>query len=216
MTGRPLPRIHAITDASVLARDDLGVRAAALAAAGPALALHARDRTASTRALAAVAARFVALARPAEAAVIVSGHPEVAAAVGAHGVQLGAGDLAPAEARRVLPRGWIGRSVHSTEEAGAAKAEDADFLLVGPIYPTPTHPEHPGAGPGLVRACAPLGLPVIAIGGVTRERVPELLEAGAYGVAAIRALWDSRDPALAAMEMLEAIIFLACPTSPSP
>jgi thiamine-phosphate pyrophosphorylase len=206
MTGRPLPRIHAITDAAVLARADLGIRAAALAAAGPALALHARDRTASTRSLAAVAARFVALARPAEAAVIVSGHAEIAAAVGAHGVQLGTGDLAPAEARRVLPRGWIGRSVHSAEEAGAAKAEGADFLLVGPIYATPTHPAHPGAGPALVRASAAHGLPVIAIGGVTRERVPELLEAGAYGVAAIRALWDGQDVARAAVEMLEELL----------
>jgi thiamine-phosphate pyrophosphorylase len=206
MTGRPLPRIHAITDAAVLARTDLGIRAAALAAAGPALARHARDRSASTRSLAAVAARFVALARPAEAPVIVNGHPDIAAAVGAHGVQLGAGDLAPAEARRVLPRGWIGRSVHSAEEAGAAKAEGADFLLVGPIYATPTHPARPGAGPGLVRACAAHGLPVVAIGGVTRERVPELLEAGAYGVAAIRALWEGQDVARAAVEMLEELL----------
>jgi thiamine-phosphate diphosphorylase len=203
VTGRPLPRVHAITDASVLARGDLGVRAAALAAAGPALALHARDRSATTRALAGVAARFVALARPAEAAVIVSAHPDIAAAVGAHGVQLAAGDLAPADARRVLPRGWIGRSVHSADEAGAAKAEGADFVLAGPIYPTPTHPSRSGAGPALVRACAAHGLPVIAIGGVTRERVPELIEAGAYGVAAIRALWDGRDVAQTAMEFLE-------------
>jgi len=205
VTGRPLPRLHAITDAAVLGRPDLGVRAAALAAAGPALALHARDRAATTRALAAVAARFVALARPAEAAVVVSGRPDVAAAVGAHGVQLGAGDLAPAEARRVLPRGWIGRSVHTAEEAATARAEGADFLLAGPIYPTPTHPGHPGAGPGLIRSCAALGLPVIAIGGVTAARVPEVIGAGAYGAAAIRALWEAEDPAGAAMEMLEAI-----------
>jgi len=205
VTGRPLPRLHAITDAAVLARPDLGVRAAALAAAGSALALHARDRSATTRALAAVAARFVAHARQAEAAVIVSGRPDVAAAVGAQGVQLGAGDLAPADARRVLPHGWIGRSVHTPEEAAAAGAEGADFLIAGPVYPTPTHPDHPGAGLELIRACAALGLPVIAIGGVTADRVPELVAAGAYGVATIRALWEAEDPATAAMEMLEAI-----------
>ena len=55
----------------------------------------------------------------------------------------------------------------------------------------------------LIRACAAIGLPVIAIGGVTAERVPELVAAGAYGVAAIRALWGGEDPARAAMEMLE-------------
>lgn len=205
MTGRPLPRLHAITDAAVLARADLGVRAAALAAAGPALALHARDRSATTRALAAVAARFVAHARPAEAAVIVSGRPDVAAAVGAQGVQLGAGDLAPADARRVLPHGWIGRSVHTPDEAAEARAEGADFLIAGPVYPTPTHPDHPGAGLELIRRCAALGLPLIAIGGVTADRVAELVAAGAYGVAAIRALWEAEDPATAAMEMLDAI-----------
>ena len=205
MTGRPLPRLHAITDAAVLARADLGVRAAALAAAGPALALHARDRSATTRALAAVAARFVAHARPAEAAVIVSGRPDVAAAVGAQGVQLGAGDLAPADARRVFPHGWIGRSVHTPEEAAEARAEGADFLIAGPVYPTPTHPDRPGAGLELIRRCAALGLPLIAIGGVTADRAAELVAAGAYGVAAIRALWEAEDPATAAMEMLDAI-----------
>jgi thiamine-phosphate pyrophosphorylase len=205
VTPRPLPRIHAITDATVLARADLGIRAAALAAAGPALALHARDRRASTGAIAAVAARFVALARPAEAAVIVSGHPDVAAATGAQGVQLAGGDLSPADARRVLARGWIGRSVHSIQEAADAKTEGADYLMVGPIYETPTHPGRPGAGPNLIRSCAQLALPIIAIGGISRDRIPELLEAGAYGVAAIRALWEVEDAAKAALDLLEAI-----------
>ncbi|MGE5230981.1 MAG: thiamine phosphate synthase [Deltaproteobacteria bacterium] len=205
MTGRPLPRLHAVTDAAVLASSDIGVRAAALAAAGPALALHARDRTATAHALAAIADRFLAHARPAEAAVIVSGRPDLAAAVGAQGVQLAADDLAPADARRVLPHGWIGRSVHTPEEAATARAEGADFLMAGPVYPTPTHPGHPGAGLTLISGCAALGLPVIAIGGVTASRVPEVMGAGAYGAAAIRALWEARDPAAAAMEMLEAM-----------
>jgi thiamine monophosphate synthase len=69
---RPLPRLHAVTDAAVLALDDLGVRAAAIAAAGPAVALHARDRTAGGAALAAATRRFLALARPPEAAVFVN------------------------------------------------------------------------------------------------------------------------------------------------
>lgn len=204
MTGhpRPLPRVHAVTDASVLALADLGVRAAALAAAGPALALHARDRALGGKALAAVAARFVALARAPEAAVFVSGRPDVAAAVGAQGVQLAAGDLSPADARRVFPGGWIGRSVHSRAEAEAAAAEGADFLLLGSVYPTPSHPERPPVGLELLRACCALGLPVIAIGGITPERAPEVKAAGAWGVAAIRALWYAPDPARAALDLL--------------
>jgi thiamine-phosphate diphosphorylase len=201
--SRPLPRLHAITDRAVLALPDLAVRAAAIAATGPAVALHARDRSASARALAAVAARFVALARPPEAAVIVSGRPDLAAAVAAQGVQLAALDLAPADARRLLPHGWIGRSVHNPEEAAGAKAEGADFLLVGNVYETPSHPGRPGGGPGLIRACAALGLPVIAIGGITPAHARTLKAAGAYGVAAIRALWEAPDPARAAIDMLE-------------
>ncbi|HEU4587081.1 MAG TPA: thiamine phosphate synthase [Gemmatimonadales bacterium] len=204
MTRRPLPRLHAVTDAAVLALDDLGVRAAALASAGSAIALHVRDRAATGRALAAAAQRLAALARPAEAAVFVNGRPDLAAAIGGHGVQLAADDLAPAAARRLLPQGWIGRSVHSRAEAEAAQREGADYLLVGSVFETPSHPGRAPAGLELVRDCAALGLPVIAIGGMTPARAVEAREAGAWGVAAIRGLWLAPDPARAAMEFLNA------------
>lgn len=199
---RPLARLHAFTDASVLSAADFGVRAAAIAAAGPAVALHARDRGGPVGPLAAAALRMASLARPPEAAVFVSGRPDVAAAIGAQGVQLGAADLTPAQARRLLPHGWIGRSVHTADEARVAIEEGADFLVVGNIYETPTHPGRPGAGPRLVRELASLGRPVIAIGGVTPARAPELRAAGAYGVAAIRALWLADDPAAATLALL--------------
>ena len=199
---RPLPRVHAFTDGAVLAAGDFGIRAAAIAAGGPAIALHARHPGGTSAGLAVSARRLVSLARPPEAAVFVSGRADIAAAVGAHGVQLGTGDLMPADARRVLPRGWIGRSVHTVEEAGAAVAEGADFLVVGSIYRTASHPEREPAGPALVSRTAKLGLPIIAIGGVTPERVAELKEAGAYGVAAIRSLWHAADPAGATMALL--------------
>jgi thiamine-phosphate pyrophosphorylase len=199
---RPLPRLHAVTDAGVLAAPDFGVRAAAIAAAGPAVALHARDRRAEGAALARAAERMLALARPPEAAVFVNGRPDVAAAVGAQGVQLAGGDLAPHDARRVMAHGWIGRSVHSEPEARAAVAEGADFLLVGSIYETATHPGCPAAGLRLVHAAATLGRPVIAIGGIDAARAVEARDAGAYGVAAIRALWGAPDPAAAALALL--------------
>ncbi|HET7599882.1 MAG TPA: thiamine phosphate synthase [Gemmatimonadales bacterium] len=202
MNRRPLPRVHAITDAAVLAQADLGVRAAAIAAGGPAVALHARDRSAAARRLAEVAARFVALARPPEAAVFVSGRPDIAAAVGAQGVQLADLDLAPRDARRLLPSGWIGRSVHDLGAAESACADGADYLLAGPVYATATHPDRAPAGLGLVRDCARLGPPVVAIGGITPERAPEVREAGAWGVAAIRALWYAGDPAQAVLRLL--------------
>jgi thiamine-phosphate pyrophosphorylase len=188
----------------VAALPDLGVRAAAIAAAGPAVALHARDRTRGGDDLARLARRFVALARPPEAAVFVSGRPDVAAALGADGVQLAAGDLAPADARRILPHGWIGRSVHSEEEGRIAVGEGADFLLAGTIFESASHPGGPVAGPALVERLARLGRPVIAIGGLTPALAPAVREAGAWGAAAISALWDVPDPHARAIE------FLAC------
>ena len=199
---RPLPRLHAVTDAGVVAAPDFGVRAAAIAAAGPAVALHARDRAAGGAELARVAARLLALARPPEAAVFVSGRPDVAAALGAQGVQLAAGDLTPADARMVLGPGWVGRSVHAVAEAETAVAEGADFLLVGSVYETASHPGQRAVGLGLVRAAVTLGRPVIAIGGIDAARAREVRQAGAYGVAAIGALWRAADPAAAALALL--------------
>ncbi len=200
---RPLPRLHAVTDAAVLADPDLGIRAAAIAAAGSAVALHARDRTMETAGLARVAQRFIALARPPEAAVFVSGRPDLARAVGAQGVQLSGSDLAVPDARRVFPDGWIGRSVHSAAEARIAVGEGADLLLLGNIYDTPTHPGRPGIGLEPLRESAALGIPVIAIGGVTPKRAVEVRDAGAWGIAALRALWEAADPYAAAVALLE-------------
>lgn len=200
---RPLPRVHAFTDYTILSAPDFGIRAAAIAAGGSAVAIHVRDRGGPGARLATSVLRTMALARPPEAAVFVSGRPDIAAATGAHGVQLGAGDLLPGDARRVFVQGWIGRSVHSSDEARAAVDDGADFLVVGSIYETPSHPGRAAVGTGLVREAVRLGRPVIAIGGITAERAPELKAAGAYGIAAIRALWQVEDPAAATVSMLE-------------
>ena len=199
---RPLPRLHAVTDAAVFAAEDFPVRAAAIAAAGSAVALHARDRSAGGAALARVALRLTALAGPPEASVFVNARPDVAAAVGAQGVQLGGADLEPRDARASFPHGWVGRSVHSMPEAEEAAAEGADYLLVGTIYETASHPGRPAGGPALVRETVRLGLPVIAIGGIDPGRAALVRDEGAYGVAAVTALWWAPDPASAALALL--------------
>jgi len=199
---RPLPRLHAVTDDAILADADVGIRAAAIAASGPAAALHVRGRKSTGAFLAKCATRFVSLAHPAEAAVIINGRPDLARAVGAQGVQLGAGDLTAADARRVLGGGWVGRSVHSLGEAREAIAEGADYLLLGAVFETATHPGQPGLGLDVVSAVVALGVPVIAIGGITPEHVPSVKDAGAWGVAAVRALWHVPDSYAAALAML--------------
>ena len=92
--------------------------------------------------------------------------------------------------------------MHSAREAEAAAAEGADYLVVGNVFPTASHPGRPAGGVGLVRDAAGLGLPVIAIGGIDPARAPEVRDAGAYGVAAIAALWWAGDPAAAALALL--------------
>lgn len=202
---RPLPRLHAVTNDRICRGADFGVQAAAIAAAGSGVALHARAPESNAAQLTVFARRLVALAKPAEAAVVVSGRPDIARGVGAQGIQLRAGDLEVSEARAVLGGGWIGRSVHSEEEAAAAVAAGADYLVVGTIFETASHPGRAASGLEMVTRCAALGKPVLAIGGMNPERARQAVEAGAWGVAAISALWLADDPYAAAMAMLEAM-----------
>jgi thiamine-phosphate pyrophosphorylase len=198
-----LPRLHVVTDGTVLRRPDFAAQAARLAGLGPRVALHVRDRAAGGRALHDAAAAVVRPFRDAGAMLVVNARPDVAAAVAADGVQLGVDDLSPAEARAVAPGLRVGRSVHGLIEAGEAIEAGADWLTVGTIYATASHPGLPPAGVGRVRAVAAFGRPAIAIGGVRPGRVAELRAAGAYGVAVLGAVWEANDPLLAAEALLE-------------
>lgn len=202
---RPLPRLHAVTDGAVLALEDLPVRAAALAAVGSALAIHVRDRAAPAGVLARHTDRIQRLAAPPEAAVFASARLDIAATLGTQGLQLGQADLPPREVREALAgrwQGWLGVSVHSAEEARAARDDGADYLLAGNIFETGSHPGRPARGLGFVEEVAALGLPVIAIGGLTAGRAGPARDAGAWGVAAISALWYAQDPYAAAVSMI--------------
>ena len=198
-----LPRVHAVTDAQVLAQPGFLDRVRRLATLGSRVAIHLRDRTASGRTLSNHALALRDALSGTGTALIVNARPDIATSISADGVQLGAGDLGVADARCVLLRGWVGRSVHSTDEGQAAADEGADFLLAGTIFMSATHPGVAAKGPDFIRELAPVGTPVIAIGGVTPERAGEVQAAGAWGIAAIRSIWGASDPARAALTMLE-------------
>ncbi len=209
---RPLPRLLAYLDAAIAARDDLGVGLAAIAAAGPAVALVARLPDGTIDQLAALATRCQANARPPEAQVFATGRVDVALAVGTDGVIARAGDLPISTMREAIAASGrdpaslaILASVHSAAEAEAAIADGADGVVVGSIWPTASHPGQPGAGESLLRAVVALGRPTWAIGGVTPARAARAREAGAWGVAAIGALWEQRDRFAAAMTLLGAL-----------
>jgi thiamine-phosphate diphosphorylase len=197
-----LPRLHAITDERIARRPDLGEITRQLAAgAGSDLALHARGRALSGLEHYDLAVRLAACP---PARLFVNDRLDVALAVGAAGVQLGRGSLTPEDAHRLNAGWWIGQSVHDVREAAAAHAGGADYLLVGPVFPTATHPDRAPLGLAQLKEIVGVGLPVMAIGGVTPERIPELMAvATIYGVAAIRALWHAADPADAARRMVQ-------------
>ncbi len=199
----PLPRLHAITDERIARRADLGAVARQLGAAGgDQLAFHARGRTLSGLEHYELSVRLSACP---PVRLFVNDRLDIALAAGADGVQLRRDSLGPADARRLNPAWLIGVSVHDLAQARAACAQRPDYLLVGPVFATATHPDASPLGAERLAEIVLLGLPVIAVGGVTAERIPELTAAGAHGVAAIRALWDSADPAAAARRILEGL-----------
>lgn len=201
-----LPRLHAVTDDRVAGSGWFLERAGRLAAeAGPELAVHLRTRSLEGAALLRLAREVLEAVGPHGSWLVVNDRADVARAAGARGVVSGRGGLAAPEVRRVAPGLAVGRSVHDAAEARGAAAEGADFLVAGAVYPTASHPGAAPAGLGVVRDAAASGSPVIAIGGLTPERAAEVAEAGAAGVAAIRALWDAADPAAAARRFLAAL-----------
>jgi len=195
----PLPRLHAITDERVARLPSLDATARALAAAGP-VALHARGHSLSGREHYELARRLAA-ASPHH--LFVNDRGDVALAAGAAGVQLSADGLAPGEARRLNAGWWIGASVHDLDAARSARDGGADYLLIGPVFATPTHPEAPPLGVAGLAPYLALGIPVVAIGGIDASNAGALRKAGVWGVAAIRALWDAPDPALAARTLMK-------------
>ncbi len=96
------------------------------------------------------------------------------------------------------------RSVHSLAEAETAAQDGADALIVGSIWPSDTHPDLAAAGTGLLAQIVSLGVPTYAIGGVTPARAAEARAAGAWGVAAISAVWSAEHPYRTTMEILTA------------
>lgn len=128
---------------------------------------------------------------------IVSDRVDVALAADADGVHLGARSLPVAAARRVLRSGMLlGRSVHNLDEAGQMEAAGADYLLLGPLFPTASHPGAPALGLEAYReAVLRANIPVLGIGGITTENVRLVAQAGGPGAAAISAFFSAEDAA---------------------
>jgi thiamine-phosphate pyrophosphorylase len=181
------------------------VEAASLALEGGADCIQLREKGLADRELAALARELVELCRGRGAAFIVNDRADVARAVGATGVHVGQDDLSVADARAVVgEHAVVGRSTHGVEQALVAEKSGATYLGVGPVYPTATKGYEEGLGLDLVREVARvISIPWFAIGGVTRERLDELLEAGARRVAVSSAVLQAHDIAAEAARLRE-------------
>ncbi|MFL5653392.1 MAG: thiamine phosphate synthase [Ktedonobacteraceae bacterium] len=182
--------LHVLTDREwSRGRDMLSVAAAALD--GGATVIQLRDKTASTRLLIEEGLALRALTRERGALLIVNDRIDVALAVEADGAHVGQDDMPAQLARRLLgPERILGVSAANIGEAEEAVAGGADYLGVGPIFPSLGKADAgPSTGVHLLSELAQrYATPLVAIGGITAENAPEVVRAGAAGVAVITAV----------------------------
>jgi thiazole tautomerase (transcriptional regulator TenI) len=201
-----LPVIHAVTNDEIVLRDDfIDVACAVMAVLGPRGALHLRAGRISAARLQTLAAGLEAAQAITGAWLVVNDRIDLALGARARGAQLTSRSLRVADARRAAPGLALGASVHSLEEARVAASEGATWLVAGHVFATATHPGEEGRGLTFVRAlAAAVTIPIVAIGGVRPEHCRVLREAGAYGLAAIRGIWDAPNAEHAASDYLSA------------
>jgi thiamine-phosphate pyrophosphorylase len=168
--------------------------------------IQLRDKHASARRIHAAASKLADQLSPKGVRIIVNDRPDIAAMVGAGGVHLGQEDLPVEAARRICGSScWVGISTHNIEQFREASATSADYIAVGPIFPTAAkeNPD-PVVGIDFVRSARRLtSKPIVAIGGITVESAADVFRAGADSVAVIRDLLSAGDPAGRAREYLE-------------
>lgn len=154
-----------------------------------------------------LAYRIAARARAAGVPFVINDRPDLALLVRADGLHLGQDDLPIAEARRIVGPMVIGRSTHDPVQAQQAIDEGADVVAFGPVFST-TSKERPDPVVGLeqlAEVCRECGPPVVAIGGITLDRAPEIARAGARWGAVIGALCGADDPEAAARALRAAL-----------
>lgn len=199
-----MPRLYVILDAGMLT-EPAGDTAKQLIAAGVRL-LQYRDKKAGARQLWTDSRIIADLARKTGCSFFVNDRPDVAYLSGAGGVHIGQDDLPVEQARAVVgPERWVGVSTHNYKQFEEAAATSADYIAVGPIFPTSSkvNPD-PVVGTELLRRVRALtSKPIVAIGGVTLERASEVLAAGADSVAVISDILQAKDPASRVREYIQ-------------
>ncbi|MFI5326792.1 MAG: thiamine phosphate synthase [Candidatus Rokuibacteriota bacterium] len=198
--------LYLITDRAAAPRPPADVVEECLAAGLRAVQLREKDLEA--RDLLALADTLREATRRHGARLIVNDRADVALAASADGVQRTHASLPVSALREITPPGFlVGASVHSEAEAREAAAQGTDFIVFGPVYDTASKRRYgPPQGLAALEAVTrAVDRPVLAVGGLTPERVPEVLAAGAAGVAVIGAIYAAARPADAAKAFLDAL-----------
>ena len=167
-----------------------------------------RERDLSARELVTLAREVQAVTASARSQLLINDRIDVALALEGVGVHLRSNSLPVPVARQLLGAGrLLGVSVHGVEEARQAESQGADYIVLGPIYETPSKQMF---GPPLgihvlEKACSLVRIPIIGIGGVTASRAREMRRAGAFGAAVIKAILGADDIESATRELLDAV-----------
>ena len=208
-TDPPIPRLHVLVSERELERPDGLAQVERIVERAAPNAVHLRTRLTARRRY-EISERLAHVADRAQGWLVVTGRPDIALAAGAQAVQLGRSALGVGDTRALVEaragRLFIGASVHDPETAAKAVRAGADYLVLGTIFRTASHRGVEGSGPEAIahvraRLSAERSTPILAIGGVSAERLGEVIGAGAHGVVVGRAVWAASDPLKAALEL---------------
>jgi thiamine-phosphate pyrophosphorylase len=200
------PRLYVILDAALVPGSPLEF-ARELCRARVRL-LQYRNKTAPARELLGTARELVSVLRPAGVSLIVNDRADIAALAGAEGVHVGQEDLDVEHVRRIAgAQRWVGVSTHNLEQFRAAAASSSDYIAVGPVFATSSkaNPD-PVVGTQFIRQVRAMSdKPIVAIGGITLERAPSVIAAGADSVAVMSDILRAADPPERVRRYLEAL-----------
>jgi thiamine-phosphate pyrophosphorylase len=210
-----LPPLYAILDADAAVKHRLTLPGLARAYLdGGARFIQVRAKQMASGALLAVLDDIVAMTAAVDALLVVNDRADLARLSGAGGVHVGQDDVAPTAVRRIVgPSVIVGLSTHTREQIDSALDAPIDYLAVGPVFATTTKDTgYEAVGLALVEyaarraaARAAGALPIVAIGGMTLERAPSVIDAGATSLAVIGDLLAGGDPAARTRSWVEAL-----------
>jgi thiamine-phosphate pyrophosphorylase len=204
---KSIGRLHVLTDTELQSRFT-HVELAKMAIKGGADTIQFRQKTGATREIIEICRDMKRLCEDADVTFIVNDRVDVAIASEADGVHLGQGDFPIPLARKLLGENCIiGGSAVTLEEAQECFSQRADYIGFGPVYPT-TSKDDAGPVTGIAlleEVVKAVPVPIIAIGGVTVENTPEVIRAGAQGIAVISAVCCQENPEQATRELFQAL-----------